>query len=363
MQMPEAQIADFPDSGTIKKSSRSHKGFLIAQAFILAGGVALFVYLLYSLGFGTVVETVSRIGWGFLLIVAINGSRHLARASCIYFAIERRQRAVGYRGVLAARLAGEAVNLMTITGPLLGDATKIALLRRRQTLSQSAAAVIVDDIIYYVTVGLMILSGVALLAMTAAEVDNRLRYGLAIMVGLVVLMIVGLALALRFKVKPISFVLKRLDRKGLLPKIVASKREHVLDVETKVFDVYYNRPATFYLLLLIGLLTHALSVLEVYVALSLLGFMPTVTSAYIIESLTKIVNFAFSFVPGTVGVYEGGNALFLKLLGYAAAAGVALALVRRGAILFWVAIGVLVLIYRTALRGKRELSRQIQDEG
>ena len=332
------------------------------QGVVLAAGIGLLVYLLYSLGFGTIVDTVTRVGWGFFLIVAINGARHFVRAVCIYLAIHEDHRAVSYRNVLAARLAGEAVNLMTFAGPFLGDATKIALLQRKQTLSHSAAAVIVDDILYYITVGLMILSGVGLLALTVGEFDNAMRYALAIVVGLVLMVIVGLALAVKFDVKPVSFVLKRLDRKGLLPRPIASKREHILDIETSVFDVYFQRPGTFYSLLLIGMFTHALSLFEVYVALSLLGFVPTVTNAYIIESLTKVINFAFSFVPGTVGVYEGGNALFLNILGYSTAVGVALAIVRRGAILFWVAVGVIVLIYRTALRSKRLLAEQLPEE-
>ena len=341
---------------------RPRARWIAIQGVILAAGIALLVYLLYSIGFRAVFDTVTRIGWGFALIVGINGARHLARALCIYLAIHSDHRSVGYHNVLAARLAGEAVNLMTITGPFLGDATKVALLQRKQTWSHSAAAVIVDDILYYITVGLMILSGVGLLAVTVGDFDNAMRYALAIVVGLVLLMIIGLALVVKFDVKPASFVLKRLDRKGLLPKAIASKREHIREIETSVFDVYFERPGTFYLLLAIGLFTHALSVVEVYCALALLGFIPTVTGAYIIESLTKVINFAFSFVPGTVGVYEGGNALFLKILGYSTAAGVALALVRRGAILFWVAIGVVVLMYRAALRGKRELSERLNEE-
>ncbi len=329
---------------------------------ILAAGIALFVYLIYSLGLGTIVETLRRVGWGFLIIVAINGGRHYMRAFCLYLAIHSENRSVGFHEVLAARLAGEAVNLMTVTGPFLGDATKVALLTRKQTLTHSAAAVIVDNILYYITVGVLILSGVGLLVVSVGEFDNATFYALEIVVGLVLLMFIGLALAVKFDVKPMSFVLKRLDRKGLLPNAIASKREHILEIETNVFSVYHDRPGTFYLLLFIGMLTHAVSVWEVYLALGMLGFVPAIAGAYIIESLTKVINFAFSFVPGTVGVYEGGNALFLRILGYSSAVGVALALVRRGAMLFWTAIGLLVLIYRTALRSKRELAKHLQEE-
>ncbi len=37
-----------------------------------------------------------------------------------------------------------------------------------------------------------------------------------------------------------------------------------------------------------------------------------VAQAYIIESLTKVINFVFAFVPGTIGVYEGGTEVILQ---------------------------------------------------
>jgi hypothetical protein len=36
--------------------------------------------------------------------------------------------------------------------------------------------------------------------------------------------------------------------------------------------------------------------------------------ALIVDNL-KVINFAFSFVPGTIGVYEGGTEVILKSLG------------------------------------------------
>ncbi|HKU72511.1 MAG TPA: ABC transporter permease, partial [Pyrinomonadaceae bacterium] len=80
----------------------------------------------------------------------------------------------------------------------------------------------------------------------------------------------------------------------------------------------------------------------------MLGFHPQVAQAYIIESLTKVINFAFAFVPGTIGVYEGGTEVILqKGLGFTPAAGLALALVRKAAIVVWTSIGLLVLTWRT----------------
>ena len=69
-----------------------------------------------------------------------------------------------------------------------------------------------------------------------------------------------------------------------------------------------------------------------------------------------MINVVFGFVPGTIGVYEGGNGVILETLGYTVGAGVAFALVRRGAILISTLIGVLILLWRTAGHGVKHLA-------
>src|SRR5205085_9711127 len=108
----------------------------------------------------------------------------------------------------------------------------------------------------------------------------------------------------------------------------------------------------------LDLASHVTSVFEVYITLKMLGFPPRVAAAFIIESLTKVINFAFGFVPGTIGVYETGNGIILRTLGYTTAIGVALAIVRKAAIIFWTVIGVLILAWRALPNAwERVLSR------
>src|SRR5205085_4333622 len=124
------------------------------------------------------------------------------------------------------------------------------------------------------------------------------------------------------------------------------------------FDFYNNRRRDFFAILGLILLVHTLSVTEVYVVLRLLDIQGSVATAFVIESLTKVINAVFIwFIPGTVGVYEGGNGVILKVVGYTTAVGVALALVRRGASLLSTFIGLAILIWRGAARGARHFAK------
>ena len=341
---------------TTKKPSLGKKIIWI-QLVVFLLGFGLLVYVLYKAGLSNLTETISRVGWGFVFIVFLNGLRHLLRASCIYLIVPPEHRLFSYSQALAARLGGEAVSVVTFTGPFLGDATKAALLKKDIPLSHGGAAIIVDNILYYISVVAMILGGVITLSLSYNGVKS-LKSSLIIVTVISFLVLAGMILMLWFRIKPLGFVIRRLAMRDLVPQFLEKRKETIFKLEENVYQFYLHHRATFFTVFGINLVAHILSVGEVYAVLHLLDFSSTLTNAFIIESLTKVINLAFSFVPGAIGVYEGGNGVILNILGFTTATGIALALVRRGAILFWTLIGLLILLWRTTLHGKQEFFKR-----
>jgi len=329
-------------------------------AFLL--GLGLLVFLVFWLGLQPILESLRQVGWGIIFVIALSFARQFIRAACIYLAIPPDHRSIAYRGVLAARLGGEAVNFLSFTGPLLGDATKMALLKKQVKIAHSAAAVVIDDILYYLSVLLVILSGIALLLYVYGSGDAAMQYALVGVTGFTIFIFAGLALTVFFDIKPVSFAFRRLHDRNLLPGFLSKARQYIYDIEDNVFGFYHHRRSIFFVLIGLDFLAHVVSVFEVYVALGLLGLSATVATTYIIESLTKVINLAFSFVPGAIGVYEGGSGVILDLLGYTAAVGVALALVRRGGILFTTMLGLAVLLWRMITRSSRSFTDRMVNQ-
>ena len=338
--------------------TRSFKNNLVigVHAVTFLAGFSLLLYLIYSY-WDAVKQSVTNVGYGFLLIVLLNLTRHFLRAASMYRAIHPEQRNFKYRSAVAARFGGEAVTFFTFTGPFLGDATKAVLLKKNVPLAQGASAVIIDNLLYYASVIIVVLAGIGTLLYVRGS-DSRTMTD--ILIGIVVfavLMFAALVAIVRFGVKPISWVLKTLEKRGRLPNFILKREHHLMEVETNVFDFYNTRRRDFLAIFGISMSVHMISVFEVYLAMHFLLGEARFSYAFIIESLTKVINAAFSFIPGTIGVYEGGNGVILKMLGLGTAVGVALALVRRGAILFSTFVGLIVLLWRTAARGARHLSK------
>jgi putative ABC transport system permease protein len=262
-------------------------------------------------------------------------------------AVPAEHRRISFRHAFAARLGGEAISFLTFTGPLLGEATKVALLRKRIPLTYGVPALVVDNLLYNLSVVFFILSG-AVVMMATYSLPPPVYLVLLIIASVAALGLLFVVVAAKRRVMLLTWIIDRMAQLRLSPKVILKRRDHVYHLESKVYDFYKHHPAAFFVMIACNLLAHAASVAEVYLALKMLGFNSQVAQAYIIESLTKVINFAFAFVPGTIGVYEGGTEVILqKGLGFEPAAGLALALVRKAAIVFWTSIGLLVLTWRT----------------
>ena len=337
------ELSEEPETTT--SSSRRSLIWLQTLAFIL--GLALLIYVINRVGVQPLFDALLRIGFGFFIILGLSGLRHFLRTISMRAAVPPEHRRVTFRQAFAARLGGEAISFLTFTGPLLGEATKVALLRKRVPLTYGVPALVVDNLLYNLSVVFFVLSGAVVML---------LRYPLPPSVYLVLLIIAAVAasgiliavIAAKRRVMLLTWVIDRMAQLRLSPKVILKRRHHIYHLESKVYDFYKHHPGAFFLMIACNLLAHAASVVEVFLALKMLGFRPQWAQAYIIESLTKVINFVFAFVPGTIGVYEGGTEVILqKGLGFTPAAGLALALVRKAAIVCWTSIGLLVLTWRT----------------
>jgi putative ABC transport system permease protein len=332
---------------TETSTSTSRRSFIWLQTLAFLLGLGLLIFVINRVGIQPLFDALVRIGFGFFIVLGLSGLRHFLRTISMRAAVPAEHRRITFRQAFAARLGGEAISFLTFTGPLLGEATKVALLRKRVPLTYGVPALVVDNLLYNLSVVFFVLSG-ACVMLAWYQLPPPVYTVLLIIAAVAALGILVAVIAAKRRVMMLTWVIDRLGELRLSPKVILKRRHHIYHLESKVYDFYKHHPAAFFVMIACNLLAHAASVAEVYLTLKMLGFYPQVAQAYIIESLTKVINFAFAFVPGTIGVYEGGTEVILqKGLGFTPAAGLALALVRKAAIVCWTSIGLLVLTWRT----------------
>jgi hypothetical protein len=319
------------------------KKSLLKQLHIvsLVAGLALFVYLIKQTGLDTIVHYIGLMGWGFAFILLLSSLRNFVRAGSWYLAIGPDHRKVGFWQVLNVMLAGEAIKYLTATGPLLGEPAKAAMVRRQVPLLEGFSSVVVENLIYYLSVFLFMLSGLPAIVGLVA-LPGHLRLAGYVMGGCILAGVAITALAVRRRWYVLARALEYLSR-----RTAGGKRERLgwaasktRAIEENVYSFYEERRGAFYAILGLNLSAHLINVVEVYVILALMQLPASLFAAFMVEAVTKIINMVFFFVPARAGVYESGNALVLDAIGMTAAAGVALAIIRKLRAFVWAGYGI-----------------------
>ncbi|HJQ68804.1 MAG TPA: lysylphosphatidylglycerol synthase transmembrane domain-containing protein [Blastocatellia bacterium] len=313
----------------------------------LVAGLALFVYLIKRTGLDEIARYFQLMGWGFALILALSGVRNLLRAGSWFFSIDPRHRALSFWSLTNVMLAGEAIKYLTATGPLLGEPAKAAMVRRQVPLLAGFSSIVVENLIYNLSVALFMFAGLPALAMLV-EVPDRLKTAGYVFAAATVVALFVSWLAIRGRWYVFARVLERWARaragkSGRIEKAASRTRS----LEESIYSFYEQRRGAFFLILGLNMAAHLVNVIEVYVILALIEQPASLSAGFVVESVTKIINAAFFFVPTRAGVYESGNEFVLQALGMSTGAGVALAIIRKLRAFAWAGYGLAVILMLT----------------
>ena len=311
-------------------------------------GLLLFGYFVSRAGLGEIYSNIQRLGAGFLLILAISSTRYVVRALAWMRCVETPHR-LPFRDAVAARLMGDALgNIIPFASVAVSEPSKAVFVKNRLPLLVGLSALAIENIFYALSVALFIFAGTATLLLSFT-LPKGLRY--ASIGALVVTLIVIPAgyLLLRSQSKFLSGTLSFFGARGVAPKLVAKITPKMEALEDRVFGFYARNRQSFLSIFALDMCFHIAGVVEIYVTLLFISpIAPSLRQAFILESVNRIINVAFKFIPLRAGVDEGGTGQVSKVLGFARGIGVTLAIIRKGRDIFWSAIG-LVLIWKRGL--------------
>ena len=306
-------------------------------------GLALFAYFVEKAGVGQILDGIGRLGAGFALVIAISALRQITRSIAWMLCMEPPYR-LRFRDAFRARVMGDAIgNILPFAGFLVSEPAKPALIRDRVPLMAGFSALAIENIFYALSVALFIFSGmVALLLSFTLPKGLRLVsfITLAVIAIVIALGTVLIAKRLRF----ISGSAKFLHRRGLNEKWI----EKAGSLEDRVYGFYKRNSARFLPIILLEFCFHLAGVTEIFVTLSFISpdHPPTFLTAFILESVNRVITVVFKFIPLRMGVDEAGTGRVSKVLQFTMATGVTLAIVRKARDVFWSATGMILLLQR-----------------
>lgn len=317
------------------------------------GGLVLFAYTLRQAGLDTVVDGFRRVGGAFAVIVVLSGLRFAARAWAWVLCTDPPHR-LRLRDTFPALVSGDALGNLTPLGLFVSEPMKAAYVRDRVSLMNALSGIAVENLFYIFTVAAMIAGGtIALLAMFDVPAPLHVA-SLVALGGMLCFLLVTLALV-SGRVRPLTWSLATLERWSLAPSALVRRTGKLRTLEDRVYTFAHrhaSRPAP---ILLLEFGYHAAGVAETYLTLAMLlpaSTPPTVLGAFLLESLNRLINVVFKFVPMRLGVDEAGTGLLTQVLYGTSALGVTLAVVRKARMLVWTGVGVAFLGLRGLTRSE-----------
>lgn len=325
-----------PSEGDGARPARRRRGWHIA---LFAVGIAAIAALLAVVGWGPIMENLSRIDGYFFVLVALYAGAQIA-FSLGWWVIVGRPHPRSFGELFATYLAGDSVNYFTGVG---GEPVKAHLLRPKMGFGLAFATVAVHRHADLIAQWLFLIAGITI-AIVRFDLPPAAKY--AAVAGLVGFggIAFGMTRALRrgafgpmtrwlTRIKPLAARLAKLEADA-----------HRLDERIRAYYHAEEHPRTFTLAVAWGFLGWCGGLVETWIVLRLLSPGHGFATAFAIEALAMIFNSMLLFIPARIGSAEGVRVGVYALVGLTAAQGAAWALVRRARELLWLVPGIIVLL-------------------
>jgi hypothetical protein len=318
--------------------------------FFIGGG--LFALLLLEIGTTAILQALVGLGPSLGLIVGIEAFAILANTlswRCT-MAPERRGD-VPFGRLMAARVVGDALNYVIPAGA--GEIPKIRLLSRHIPSASAVASVALAKLTEGIALGVFGFLGFMVawpILVTNAASGVPMAVAALVGVGLAVACFVAMRIGLFATAARIAYRLgvRRLDDSRLA--------RAAMSVDGEIAEFQRGRMGDVVRSTMWHLVGWLVNVVELWLACHFLGLHPSLGVVFAGEAFGALCDSALFYVPMRIGAAEGGRVLVFVLLGFSAAQGLTLGLVRRVRELAWTTIGLAIYPW---LGGGRALEARV----
>ena len=317
----------------------------ILGAALTLGGIALFSYFVYSVGVTEILKNIEKFGvLGSAIILLIYFARIVMRASAWKLSVYEPY-SLSLRDTVPAVIIGEAMSSMIPLGILVSGTSKAVAVRDRVPLVVGLSSIATENLFYSFTTSVfLVLGAFTFLRNFSLEEGWAISIDILIVV-LLVLLVLGVVMVIR-QWHFASEMCETLYRKGIARRWLEHGRSEVRLFENLIYGFYRRYPRRFLPIFLIEAAFHLLGVFEVWFILNRISENASILNAFLLESVSRLITIMFKLVPFLIGVDEAGAQFVAETVAAGVGIGVTLAIIRKGRILFWTAVGLMLIIKR-----------------
>jgi putative membrane protein len=323
----------------------SNRSIRTGAAIAAIAGVAGAAYLIFRLGFHSILDSIVSVGWSGFALLCFYGLMNFALLGVAWLTLappaSAARAAIFCWGRAVRDSAGDVLPFSQFGGMVIGAR---AMMLRGIAAPVAFGSTIVDVTMEMIAQIAFILTGLTILLVNLPEVRGTSIVQITVLGIVVAVLLAGAFVVVQRR--GFSF-LERLARK-LIPAAAAHAGE--LD---RTINAIHARPLHMLASLTLHLCGWLSSAFGLWLALALTGTRLSYVDAIAIESLLCAARSAAVFIPGAIGVQEAGYAVMMPLFGLPAEIGIAVSLLKRAR---EIAVGIPVLLSWQVAEGHHALS-------
>jgi len=297
-----------------------------AATYVLwAFGLFFVLGLIGSEGFHKTGVALGTVGWG-MLWVSLYRFVPMAFDAIAWRQLFPAGRRPEWRSILVIRWIGESVNSLLPVAQVGGDVVRARLVAKKNGLprSMAGAATVVDFTLALLAQAAFAFAGLGLLLARTGLSEPVAAFTIALLVGAI--LVSALHMLPRFGIfgllaRLVGKIARKDDKLRSLTGGVHALDQQIVELHRRGLDIFIA-----FFLKLSG---WVLRVLETWLILKFMGYPIGFDDAYIIESLTAAVRSAAFFMPGGLGLQEGGIMVLGHIMGLPTNAALGLAVIKR----------------------------------
>jgi uncharacterized protein (TIRG00374 family) len=308
----------------------------------LAGGVALFAWILHDSDLAAVGEILARFGGAGIAAILLNFSIGFVADVVPWLLMFRTLPTTGlwlWR-LWLVQMVGEALNVLMPFGAFGGEPFKALLLKRHYqvTYTEGTASLLLIQTVNSLAQVPFLLVAVGLLVQRHLLSPTLERIILATSLVISVFMVLVLvALHSRF----LTLIHGKLERSRWGSRFDRALRV-LEDIEGRLFFFMRESSRRFAISISLAFATWMAGAVEMMLIFHFLGYPISFTDAWMVEGIVSVARSVSFFIPAHLGIQDGAIALLATALTGTPDVGIAVALTRRAREISWSAIGLAI---------------------
>src|SRR4029077_1838867 len=210
------------------------KAQLPLRLFAIAMSAGFFVYLIWRAGPGKLWKSLSELGLGIILVIALAGVSHLARTWGWRLTLGDDKYKISFLRLVGLRLGAEAAGQLGILGQTLGDSVRVSRMSAEIPIATGLASVTLDRGLYIVTATVTTIAGV-LAALPLVGLSHALRLYASLFALAMIAFLTFTLLAVRKRWPVLSWCAGTIGRIPSLKSWMGSRYSLVQSVENALF--------------------------------------------------------------------------------------------------------------------------------